>query len=180
MKVLYLHGLGSSPAGGTVDALVAAGLDVFGLAYTPHDYLKTKQKIESLPDYDLVLGTSLGGYWALKYAESHVNSKVISINPVTDPATHFQKYVKDGFMNWATETREHIKDIDAFTLVSGEQLLAQNADIQFVAGLLDDQVAPQSVIDFASECDYPCLQVVDMGHRLSSAEILFPLISRAK
>jgi len=179
MELLYLHGLGSSPTGSTVNSLNDAGLNVIGLAYTPHDYQNTIKLINALPRYDLVLGTSLGGYWALKYAESHINSRIISINPVTDPTTHFQKYIKDGFMNWATETRERILDVDAFTKVSGERLQSKNSNIQFVVGLQDEQVSPLPVIHFSNKYNYPCLQVAEMGHRLSSAEIILPLINNS-
>lgn len=72
MKCLYLHGLGSNGLTNTAKGLRSLGVDVLSPSYTPHAYenaLAMLKREISIFSPDLLIGTSMGGYFALKLAE---------------------------------------------------------------------------------------------------------------
>jgi uncharacterized protein len=100
-RILYLHGFNSSysPENEKVKALSKIG-EVIGIDYNTYDtydnihsyLLREITKLSPDPDDTLIVGTSLGGFWAAEMAAYLVLPSVI-INPCYDPENMLQKYV---------------------------------------------------------------------------------------
>jgi predicted esterase YcpF (UPF0227 family) len=91
MNIIFLHGLESTPETSSTAKLIT---DNFANVYVPHynpnikdsTYLRTreglKSRCESTSDhYDIAIGISIGGFWALHMTEFTNIKKVILINP---------------------------------------------------------------------------------------------------
>lgn len=91
-KVLYLHGFGSSPNSDKVHSLSAA-FDVVA-PQIPIDPDVARKMIFDLagrlPKDTIVVGTSLGGYWASEVSDRFLLSALI-INPSTSPRSTLSK-----------------------------------------------------------------------------------------
>jgi len=95
--VLYIHGFLGSPTSQKVDALkekfnvVAPQLSLF-----PNEtYVKLYETINDVlaKDSNLILvGTSLGGFWA-DYFSREYNLKSVIINPSTNPSESLKQYI---------------------------------------------------------------------------------------
>lgn len=90
MKILFLHGLESTPETSSTAKLITDNFDnVFVPNYNPKDsYENIKKTLSNYNDYDVVIGISLGGFWALHMTEFTDISKVIMINPAIVKAEH--------------------------------------------------------------------------------------------
>jgi uncharacterized protein len=98
-RILYLHGFNSSYSPEKVKALSKIG-EVIGIDYNTYDtynnihsyLLREITKLSPDPDDTLIVGTSLGGFWAAEMA-SYLALPSVIINPCYDPANMLQKYV---------------------------------------------------------------------------------------
>jgi predicted esterase YcpF (UPF0227 family) len=94
MKVLYVHGYGSGVGGDEnpkVKFLKEAfpHYDIVSMStkgdYSPHAYASALVEYMA-GDFDVVIGSSLGGYWAYVFAELN-RIPFILFNPSVDPAS---------------------------------------------------------------------------------------------
>lgn len=98
---IYFHGFGSSAQSDKVDRLKNSGYDVYSFDIDPDPAISIpkligeidKVLVEAHPDnVDLVMiGTSLGGWYASKIADLY-HAKAIIINPCYDPKIFLKKY----------------------------------------------------------------------------------------
>ena len=100
MNILYIHGFKSQfkEQSEKVQALNTLG-KVFGVTL---DYTNTFDEIKKIllkfvldKDIDLVVGTSLGGYYSSVIGAS-AGVPFVAINPVVDPVLTLSKYIGDG------------------------------------------------------------------------------------
>jgi predicted esterase YcpF (UPF0227 family) len=99
--IVYFHGYGGSPSSGKVDKLEQAGYEVYAwkIDVDPSVSMpRLDEKIMNMltsyihDDIELVfIGTSLGGWYAAKLAETY-DCKSILINPSPDPSASLSKY----------------------------------------------------------------------------------------
>ena len=101
MNILYIHGFKShfKEKSDKVKALNQIG-KVFGLTL---DYTKTFGEIKETllkftldKNIELIVGTSLGGYYSAIIGAS-TSIPFVAINPVLDPVLSLSKYIGDGF-----------------------------------------------------------------------------------
>jgi len=103
MNILYIHGFKSQfkEQSEKVQALNTLG-KVFGVTL---DYTKTFDEIKKTllkfvldkdMDIELIVGTSLGGYYSSVIGAS-AGVPFVAINPVVDPVLTLSKYIGDGF-----------------------------------------------------------------------------------
>ena len=101
MNILYIHGFKSQfkEQSDKVQALNKLG-KVSGITL---DYTQTFDGIKNIlhkfvldKDIDLVVGTSLGGYYSSIIGAS-AGIPFVAINPVVDPVLTLSKYIGDGF-----------------------------------------------------------------------------------
>ncbi len=150
MIALYIHGFNSAGFGNKVDAW----RDAFGpasvinptLPVQPAAAMETLDWLVSRlkgPDFCL-LGSSLGGFYALNLALRHQVPAVL-INPAVKDVAQGLAYAKEGITNYKTEEAYAYTDLDSQALESLE-LSAQ--DWQQLQGLIyayldaEDEVLP--------------------------------------
>lgn len=122
MKILYFHGWGSKfdPESSKIQELSKLG-EVVGpcLDYTGGfaSVLSQCHDALSADDYDVVVGTSLGGYTASQVG-SHFGLPFAAVNPCLNPREDLQKYVGSG-RDWLgqpyTLTPESLDDWPEFS-----------------------------------------------------------------
>jgi len=105
MKYVYLHGFNSAydPVSVKVQALRAIG-EVEGVTYnTFNAYPRIFAELsEQIPRDEVVLvGTSLGGFWAAEMAK-HFGMPSVIINPAIEPRQALRKYVGQPVVNDVT------------------------------------------------------------------------------
>ena len=89
MKIIFLHGLESTPQTSSTAKLIIDNFDnVIVPNYKPQDsyqniVVNIKSVIDPNEDY-IVIGISMGGFWALKLTEFTHIKKVILINPALE------------------------------------------------------------------------------------------------
>jgi len=104
INILYIHGFGSSydPNSSKVKSLSKLG-PVSGVSY---DYTKPADEnvkflinhILENPDIDLIVGTSLGGWYAAEVG-SRVGIPTVLVNPAIEPHKTLKKYLGKG-VDW--------------------------------------------------------------------------------
>lgn len=144
MNVLYLHGLESKPGGPKVKYLE----DRFVSVYAPKVNYENEYEFEELLDlcvaeeFDLIIGSSMGGYFAHQLASHIEDTKVVLFNP----AFHSRSVEPRGVTNGVFHVDGHC-----------------------VIGLEDDVINPTETYNMvASMGFYDGLSVVPiekMGHR---------------
>ena len=98
MNVLYLHGLESQPGGPKVKYLQ----DRFDMVYAPAvDYSNPETFDELLDlcfveDFDLIVGSSMGGYFAHQLASHFEDTRVMLFNPAFHSRSIEPRGVTDG------------------------------------------------------------------------------------
>ena len=101
MNVLYLHGLESQPGGPKVKYLQ----DRFDMVYAPAmDYSNPKAFEEMLDvcaeeEFDLIIGSSMGGYFAHQLASHFDETKVMLFNPAFHSRRFDPRGVVDGIFH---------------------------------------------------------------------------------
>lgn len=98
MKIIYLHGFNSNGNGRTANALKEFYKE--GVITPSYDFVnadKTYEEIDSLiqkfkGEQIILVGTSLGGFWANYFAERYSLPCVLA-NPALNPSNSLKKYI---------------------------------------------------------------------------------------
>lgn len=116
-SLLYLHGFNSSPASGKASQLVevmtalglAAGLRVPALHHHPRQAIAQLEALITELGRPVLVGSSLGGYYATFLAERH-GLKALLINPAVRPHRLFDGYLGPQQNLYSGETWELTED----------------------------------------------------------------------
>lgn len=120
-SILYIHGLNSSPASHKASQLSRAmahmdlqdQLRVPALHHHPRQAMAQLQTLVSELGSPLLVGSSLGGYYATYLAEQH-GLKALLINPAVRPHLRFDGYLGSQKNYYSGETWELTRDhVDA-------------------------------------------------------------------
>lgn len=177
-KLLYLHGLGSSGQASTAKGLAEQGFEVIAPDYHPEMCLASLAKLWQLVETkqpDVLVGTSMGGFYALKLAE-RFELPVVAVNACYEPAKLLEKYLTEPAMNFQTNE----------PIYFSEQMLAQFAPLKneciaaptIVIGEHDDVIPPSYQQAFCQQQQWQWL-TTDWGHRVGDCAKLAEII-RAK
>lgn len=170
MKILYLHGLGSSGNSRTPKMLENEGYDVCSPTYEPHDYDSSKSLIESLSNkkFDLITGTSFGGYWATTLASlTHIPTLVF--NPVIEPSFNLRKYIEiGGVTNYTNGTFIPLdrEEISKFHNIDSKLLNKIKNPFSVICGSKDIMLPPKYVEKVCLENGIDFKLIEGMGHRV--------------
>ena len=101
MNVWYLHGLESSVGGPKVEFLHSVADRVFApkMVYTNPNMFKTLLEAGKLDKPDLIIGSSMGGYFADALG-SHLDVEVLLFNPALHSRSMEPQGVTYGETNW--------------------------------------------------------------------------------
>lgn len=120
-SILYIHGLNSSPASTKASQLqrvaehcgIASQLRVPALHHHPRQAIAQLQAAIAELGRPLLVGSSLGGYYATHLAEQHGLSAVL-INPAVCPHRLFDGYLGEQTNHYSGETWQLTQDhVDA-------------------------------------------------------------------
>jgi uncharacterized protein len=125
MAYLYLHGFRSSPSSFKAQML-AARLRADNIAFfSPQLPASPKEAIAMVIERfrpgptDVLIGSSLGGYYATYLAE-HFGSRCVLLNPAVDPARGLAPYVGEQKMFHSDQAfifkREYLQELDALAV----------------------------------------------------------------
>jgi len=105
-KLLYIHGFNSTydPNAAKIKSLQNGGFEVIGMTYdtySPYHYNIRFIKDSILEEIDAVVGTSLGGFYALQLIR-HLGVPAVAINPCYDPKNMLKRHVGHEYRNYHT------------------------------------------------------------------------------
>ncbi len=144
MNVLYLHGLESKPGGSKVKYLN----DRFDMVYAPAMDYKNPELFQEMLDlcaaeeFDLIIGSSMGGYFAHQLATHFEDTQLMLFNP----AVHSRSFEPLGVTDGAFSVHGHV-----------------------VLGLKDDVINPTRTYNMVGSISFydglSVIPVEHMGHR---------------
>jgi predicted esterase YcpF (UPF0227 family) len=122
MKIIYIHGYGSSPQSKSAQSLREFFPDLITPTYDP---LKPRESLKNLisivPKNEkvVIVGSSLGGWYATRVAEA-TNSHLVVYNPSTEPENTLVKYEIDEEIReiYKKIKEESKKDLPAQVILS--------------------------------------------------------------
>lgn len=175
MKLLYLHGLGSSGQSSTALGLIDARFDVVSPDYKPQHY---QQSIEQLVEVvrkehiSLLVGTSMGGYYVLKLAEL-TGLPVIAVNACFEPELHLSKYLEVAAHDYVTgqDILFTAEMLASFTPIN----LNRSKMPTIVIGENDDVIPAGDQKQFCLRQSWPWIST-DWGHRVGDKQLLANII----
>lgn len=96
MKLIYFPGFGGSEKSNTFRQILSKYPDSEAIIYDNTDadeaFIQIENQLKNVAtDISLIIGQSLGGFWAEHFAIKH-NLKLILINPSFEPFTSLAKY----------------------------------------------------------------------------------------
>lgn len=144
--IVVFHGFTSAIPNGTykrVRKTFKKTHTVIGINYDPQDVERTLAFLDAVEKKWLrgrrtvVLGTSVGGFWANVFGHRIEAQKIILLNPVTDPARQLLKYVGEQVTNKrrAQTTRVEAAAIERYATLSG---LKRNGRSRLIVLTADD------------------------------------------
>jgi len=173
MKVLALHGWGSTGTESTTinrvrEHFEAKGIEVITPTYNctkPKEAAQTILDATNGEDYLFIVGMSFGGFWARWLANQLESSTLFLLNPALDAYTSTEKYIgrytnyKTGLTAiYARKQREILKDYHIDVDYTGLPITAIVAT--------DDDVVPPDTVENEIGSDRCDLKYVTGGHRL--------------
>lgn len=150
-KILFIHGFMSSANGRTINQLRRQYKDRYDFVVpeVDGDPIKSLGKINDIilsESIDLIVGCSLGGFYALM--SNSGNIPVIAVNPCINPYTHLQRYLgielhyfsvrHDGALTYTLDNEMHqkfkdfeseIKDVVSAKLMNIKILLSTKDEV---------------------------------------------------
>lgn len=142
MTIVYIHGFGSTAATSSTCQSLQDWFPGDEVVCLDYDYMNPHQSAEDLleeiedighENIDLVVGSSLGGFWA-RYVANEYNIPLMMINPSLDPARNLRKrglYTEAALQNF----EDYYIENDAYglpiTIVLGMSDTVCNPNITF-------------------------------------------------
>jgi len=177
MRFLYLHGLGSNGQSSTARGLARLGLTVISPDYQPQHYQQSMETLCALVEKqqpELIAGTSMGGYYALKLRERFALPTVI-VNPCFDPASLLHKYLETPAHDYITDTQIFFTKqmLAEFEQVKDTQ--SQPSQFSILIGRNDDVIPAAQQRRFCQQQNWQW-QEADWGHRVEDTALLAELM----
>lgn len=186
MKVLYLHGLGSSGNSNTSTSLKALGLEVVSPDYRPQYCEESMERLSQLLHTErpeMVIGTSMGGFYALKLYE-RFGLPTLAVNPCHAPLSLLDKYRQQPAVDYATGEAIHFSEamLRAFEEPFPADRPTDWSAALVVIGANDDLILPTGQQAFCRRMGIRFV-MTDWGHRVEDAGLLLEqaraLVNRA-
>lgn len=187
LRVLYLHGLGSSGNSSTVSNLRQAlklrsdeDVELIAPTYNPESATAWRNFIDIADEVDVVVGTSLGGYHALQLAAHNIIASYVVINPCYNPREMLRKYVGQELPNYCEPDAmaDRFTDYERRQFQAVDMPAAPHQPITWIIGGNDDLIDPAGQQDFAEQIGC-CIIDTDWGHRVEDADQLADIVMSA-
>lgn len=177
MKILYLHGLGSSGQSSTVMGLKELGLNVLAPDYSPHNFKESRRALIEIVENeepDFIVGTSMGGYYALMLYK-HYAMPTVAVNPCFMPRQWLEKYVDEPAWDFANDRPINFTKTMLYEFEPLGDVYFEKDSCRVLIGLRDSLIPPKLQLDV---CEYSGWNYspVDWGHRVESVNVLSKMI----
>jgi predicted esterase YcpF (UPF0227 family) len=163
--ILYIHGYNST--GEETSRKIREGTDkqVIIVQYpfenADQSFETIKSKIEEYLSEDIILvGSSLGGFWANYFAE-RFNLRVVLINPAIHPSQTLKKYQKD--------TEKYAKY---------EHIPVKGIHRSIILGLSDEVISPKDTIEYYDKSYSQLYLFPHEGHRFNDFKTINSIINK--
>jgi predicted esterase YcpF (UPF0227 family) len=132
MKIFYIHGFGSCFKNSDKIETLSRNHEVTGLTYDTTDspYKNFKLLAEASYESELIIGTSLGGWYAALVG-TETGKPFVSINPAVEPQRSLNKYIGTGIDycgNYYTLNQETVKEYDRIRTDGYGMVLVDESD----------------------------------------------------
>lgn len=134
-KILLLfHGLGSAHPNNTFRRMEKAFSGNYSVVGFNYDYMDVDKNILEFQDlWDrylkgqevIVLGTSLGGFWADYFANKYDIPKMVLVNPVTDPRSDLSQFIGTRY----SERRQKYFDVTVSHIDAYDRIIKSTSTI---------------------------------------------------
>jgi predicted esterase YcpF (UPF0227 family) len=174
-SLIYLHGLGSNGQSSTASALRELGMQVSSPDYAPQHYAQSMEHLRELlteVQPQLVVGTSMGGYYALKLAEE-ARCPALAINACFEPGRLLRNFLDAPAMDYTTGEPIPFTQamLDAFASLDPGRIRAR-----IVIGRNDDVIPPDYQRRYCERVGWPWHET-DWGHRVDDPAALAAIIT---
>ncbi len=172
MKVIYLHGYGSTGESSKTQLLrKELGDDVVVAPTLPADPNEIERIVNNIvrtnKSYPLVfVGTSLGGFWANYFAQKW-DARCVIVNPVVLGSVVIQKYIDNPIPNYTTGEQIVLLPAYVTEYEKREKYLSENTNGSLINMFIakdDNLVNPLAVIKHIPYVA-SCVIKTDGGHR---------------
>jgi predicted esterase YcpF (UPF0227 family) len=179
IRILYLHGLGSSGSSGTALRLeqslkLAANDDIEMISpnYNPENAYAWRNFVDIAATCDAVVGTSMGGYHALMLANAEIPSNYFVVNPCYNPREMLRKYVGQELPNYtgSDSLSDRFSDYQRRQFVELD-FGSFHQPITWFIGKNDDVVDPDDQFVAAEKIGVKVIKT-DWGHRAENTDFL--------
>lgn len=137
-KILYIHGFASCGKGNKSLALQTYfgenNVVTLDLSPSPYDAINAIEELFKTSDFDLLIGSSLGGFYATYLAEKY-QMKSVLVNPSTQPwetlASHVgwqKRFCDEEVFEFKPIYLEHLKTLQSTPQKGQYLVLLQSAD----------------------------------------------------
>ena len=111
-KILYLHGYGSNGSSDTAAVIreLFPDYQVISPTYTYLDPMNAAEQLGRLCEdnvFDLIIGSSLGGFWSMYLGQEHC-IPALAINPSVNASENLKKYNIDGLSSLYEEFETYL------------------------------------------------------------------------
>lgn len=174
--VIYLHGFNSGSKSNTVALLKAAYEGQAEIVATDYDSYRPEQAAAYLSDVissylgkNLVLvGTSLGGFWAVHFA-TQLNLRCVAVNPCTQPTEALQQFV--GLNQNFSDGQQYLLSEEMVQAYSNFPFFgASRGDLSIITQSEDEVIDSQEVM--AAFEGKARVLVTPGGHRVTDISVL--------
>ncbi len=184
MVIIYLHGFRTVANSGKSLVLqeMFPQYRVVSAHYTPHDPILAEKELRALVDSlpkgskVLVIGTSLGGFWA-RWLASEYQLTALIINPSLDPGNTLPVGQYTLFDQKQTPFEVTEKMFESFDNYKVNPAIAKDLDCK-VWVALDDEVLDANAIIRELEEIHPLTCFKNGGHRFNQFEDMQPSIQK--
>jgi predicted esterase YcpF (UPF0227 family) len=163
--ILYIHGYNSTGEETAAKIRAGTGKEVIIISYPYTDAVASfesiKSQIEKYYSQDIILvGSSLGGFWANYFAE-RFNLRVVLINPAIHPSVSLKRYQPNTqeFAQYETEPSKGI-----------------NRSI--ILGLCDEIISPEATIKRYATTRAQLYILPKEGHRFSDFTTINSIVNK--
>lgn len=180
MKMIYLHGFNSTKDSETAKKLLKHFPELITISYNYIDPDVAEKEIDELVkkhtrDDLMMIGSSLGGFWALYFAQKYL-SRAVVFNPSIYPSQTLKKYI-GKVKNYSTGEEKVLTEFHVDAYKHYEKPIKIGVPRTLVLGVndevLDYRIASKLMSGIAN------IIHVDEKHRLSNVDNFAEIIKTA-
>lgn len=175
-QTLYLHGLGSNGHSSTATGLHELGVAVVAPDYAPQHYHEAIEQLCTLVEAlqpQRIIGTSMGGYYALKLHERYA-MPTVAVNPCYAPRELLAPYLEQPAWDFVREAPITFTQamLDAFEPITNSDAACAESEVLILVGRNDELIVAAGQREFCRQRHFRFVET-DWGHRVGDVALLW-------